>query len=207
MKKLLALLLALLLLAACGCASRTAGNAAGPSGAENSPATPPENSAEGDLTPQAGTPPEASFPAAVGALPFTARRIRTDGYHEGLVYPRAVLIGSAGELEAYILENQSLYSFGETFTEAAAAYDEAWFAGHQLILAVVEAGSGSVRYTVTDVTAEKDGTVTVQVAVQSPEVGTADMAEWHLLIELEGRPLAADAEIAVQLNAEDASSK
>ena len=68
--------------------------------------------------------------------------------------------------------------------EAVQRYDDAWFSSHTLLLAVLEEGSGSVRHTVTRVekTAPHAGTVAIKRDV--PEVGTCDMAYWHILIEL-----------------------
>ena len=46
------------------------------------------------------------------------------------------------------------------------------------MVVVLEEGSGSVSHEVTEVT---DRSVTIERRI--PEVGTADMAEWHILIQ------------------------
>ena len=122
---------------------------------------------------------------------FTAQYIRTNGYHDGVQYPIVTLIDSADALGAYYEEYRELYDFShkETvyadttigFVDAIEGYDDAWFKTHQLLIVLLEEGSGSVRHTVTNVTAGPAPTVEVDRLV--PEMGTCDMAEWHILIE------------------------
>ena len=124
-------------------------------------------------------------------VPFAARCIRTNGYHDGVSYPAVTLIESAGELARYFEDMQELYDFSHKenvysdttvgFVDAIAAYDEAWFGSHQLLLVLIEEGSGSVRHAVTMVTAGSSPFVEIERRI--PEVGTDDMAEWHVLIE------------------------
>lgn len=117
---------------------------------------------------------------------FTEWEVRTDGYHEGVQYPQVFFIRSRAELDDYIERNKSLYQFefaegGDSyysFVEAAARYPESWFEDHQLILVLLEEGSGSIRHSLADLS---DTGLTVIRTV--PEVGTDDMAEWHLFIE------------------------
>ena len=140
------------------------------------------------------------------SAPFEAQIIRTDGYHDGAAYPRAALIDSAEELNRYFEENRELYDFGHKdkvyadttigFADAIKEYDGAWFRDHQLILVLLEEGSGSVRHHVTAVKGGEKPEVTVTRLV--PEVGTDDMAEWHILIGID-RNLEPGTEIAVSL--------
>ena len=117
---------------------------------------------------------------------FTEWEVRTDGYHDGVQYPQVFFIRSRAELDDYIERNKSLYQFefaegGDSyysFVEAAARYPESWFEDHQLILVLLEEGSGSIRHSLADLS---DTGLTVIRTV--PEVGTDDMAEWHLFIE------------------------
>ena len=139
-------------------------------------------------------------------IPFEAQIIRTDGYHDGVSYPRVTLIDRAEELNRYCDENRDLYDFRHKekvysdttigFVDAIEGYDEAWFRDHQLILVLLEEGSGSVRHHVTEVKGGEKPAVTVSRLV--PEVGTDDMAEWHILIGVD-RTLEPEAEIAVNL--------
>ena len=126
-------------------------------------------------------------------IPFEAQIIRTNGYHDGAEYPKVTLADSAEELNRYYEEYQDLYDFShkETvysdttigFADAIDRYDSAWFADHQLIVVLLEEGSGSVRHRVAEV---KGGTAPeVSISRMVPEVGTDDMAQWHILIEVE----------------------
>ena len=146
-----------------------------------------------------------------GSVPFTAQYIRTNGYHDGARYPAVTLIGSAEELQAYYEANKGLYDlshkeavYSDTtigFADAIGKYDDAWFETHQLLLVLLEEGSGSVRHEVTKVTAGPEPAVEIDRLV--PWVGTDDMAEWHILIETERVFDPAD-NIAVRLTAKEA---
>ena len=136
-------------------------------------------------------------PAETDEISFTAKYIRTNGYHESVTYPAVTLIGDPEALARYYEENRTLYDLSAGFSDAIQSYDEAWFAAHQLLLVLLEEGSGSIRHRVTKVTAGEDPAVEIDVLV--PEVGTADMAQWHILIETERVFDAAD-EIEIRLN-------
>ena len=138
-------------------------------------------------------------------VPFAAQCIRTDGYHDGAEYPVVTLIGSADELKRYYEEYGTLYDFAHRekiyadstggFADAIAGYDDAWFADHQLLLVLLEEGSGSVRHEVKAVTAGVEPSV--DITVLTPEIGTCDMAQWHILVET-GRIFEAADRIAVR---------
>ena len=51
-------------------------------------------------------------------------------------------------------------------------------------MVLLEEGSGSVRHNVDNVKYGSDGKLYVSIRRDVPEVGTADMAEWHILIEM-----------------------
>lgn len=136
---------------------------------------------------------------------FAAKYIRTNGYHDGAAYPVVTLVDSADALGRYFEEYKELYDFShkETvyadttvgFVDAIADYDAAWFETHQLLLVLLEEGSGSVRHAVTRITAGAAPLVEIERRV--PEVGTDDMAEWHILIETD-RVFDPASEIAVR---------
>lgn len=119
---------------------------------------------------------------------FEARYIRTDGYHENISYPRLQMIRSADQLQTYCRENGSLYQFdrgtdgAESFLEACRHYDEAYFENQCLILVLLQEGSGSTRHKV-DRVGTADGDTVISIQTITPEVGTCDMAAWHILIE------------------------
>ena len=71
--------------------------------------------------------------------------------------------------------------------EAADRYDAAWFGTHRLLLLRVTEPSGSNSHEVTGVRSDGE-TLTVDLTRILPEVGTCDMADWLLLIEVDGTP-------------------
>ena len=130
-------------------------------------------------------PSQYSVPVPMQGYSFNAQYIRTNGYSDGAVYPKKKLITSRAELDSYIEANKDIYDFKgwdtiTGFMNATAKYDDNWFSSHKLLVVVLEEGSGSISHTV----AEVNGLgVTIQREI--PEVGTCDMAEWHILIEVD----------------------
>ncbi len=130
---------------------------------------------------------------------FKTQYIRTNGYHSDVVYPLAFLIDSKAALEKYYTDNAERYDlshkdtvYSDTtigFEDAIQKYDDKWFETHRLILAVLEEGSGSIRHKVVNVSRVADDSVTVEITRYIPECGTDDMAEWHVLIEMNGADL------------------
>lgn len=126
---------------------------------------------------------------------FEVQYIRTNGYHDGAVFPRTVKISSVEELNAYYETNKELYDFSHKekvysdttvgFVDAIKKYDEAFFEESFLLFALLEEGSGSVRHEVKGLERDPaDGSILVVVDRFVPEWCTADMAEWHIILEL-----------------------
>lgn len=125
---------------------------------------------------------------------FEAQYIRTDGYHEDVEYPYAVMITSAAQLDRYYEQNKFKYDLERRekvysdstigFLDAADKYDEAFFKDKKLVMIILEEGSGSVRHKVTRVGNEA-GRLYVSVERIVPEMGTDDMAKWHIILELD----------------------
>lgn len=132
---------------------------------------------------------------AAPLIDFKAQYIRTDGYHEGAEYPVAKIIRSVEELNAYYETNKGKYDlerkekvYSDTtigFLDACDKYDKAYFENQVLVMVLLEEGSGSNRHKVSNVGLTDDGKMTVHIETIVPEVGTCDMAEWHILIEPE----------------------
>ncbi len=155
---------------------------------KETPAQEPEETAQGTQEP---APKERET-----EMIFEAKYIRTDGYHDGEQYPKSVLIRSAEGLAAYYEANRKKYALESVedpasdrtigFLDAAAEFGDDFFVDHALLLVVLEEGSGSVRHEVTcvkSVPSEDGGTIIVpEIERIVPEVGTDDMAEWHILI-------------------------
>lgn len=128
-------------------------------------------------------------------LAFSAQYIRTDGYVDGARFPRTVVIRSVEELRDYYTKNCDTFDLGRRdkvysdttigFLDACDKYTEEYFKDKMLIMVLVEHGSGSIRDEVTKVELAENGSLQVSIQQIVPEVGTCDMAEWHILIELD----------------------
>lgn len=123
---------------------------------------------------------------------FEAQYVRTDGYHAGMQYPRITVIRSRAELDAYYEANKNLYNLERRdgsiagFLNACDKYDEVYFESQDLILVLLEEGSGSVRHEVTGVRQDPvSGNWTITIKRRIPEIGTSDMAEWHIFVEIQ----------------------
>ncbi len=179
MKKILVLLFAIcLLLSLAACKERGIGTTGG---------TEPD----GTNTPELGT----DEPPVIGTpISFDAQYTRTDGYHEGFQYPKAVLIRSVEELRSYYESNKELYCLESRdnpgsdstigFLDACEKYDAAFFDQSMLVMVLLEEGSGSTRHTVDAV--ELTGTkLNIHIDTFVPEFCTCDMAQWHIFVEVE----------------------
>ena len=146
-----------------------------------------------EAEPDAGTPePEA--------YAFEAQYIRTDGYSEERSCPYHTVISSRAELEAYYEAHKDIYDlerreavYSDTtigFLDACDKYDDAYFERQNLVLIVLQEGSGSIRHEITDVRPHRtengasDGW-DITIEVKAPEVVTDDMAQWHLFLEVQ----------------------
>ncbi|MBQ8642805.1 MAG: hypothetical protein IJ480_11385 [Clostridia bacterium] len=128
------------------------------------------------------------------AVPENVQYIRTDGYHEDAQYPAVTLIRSAEELEAYYEAVKDRYDlerkgtvYADTtigFLDACDRYDEAYFTTHDLLLVLLEEGSGSIRHEVGSLVRTEDAWLLDVIRIE-PEVCTDDMAQWHIMIEVE----------------------
>lgn len=103
-------------------------------------------------------------------------------------YPKVVFIKSADELKTYRNQKSSDYYFDsgsgstESFNEATAEYDDDFFKDKAIVMVVTRESSGSNYYDGVNVNG-KEGVIAVYRFC--PEVGTADMASWHIIIELD----------------------
>lgn len=108
--------------------------------------------------------------------------VRTDGYNSDVKYPVSVVIKSKSDLLNYYEENKDRYNL-ESFLDVANQYDDSFFNEYTLILVLLEEGSGSIKHKVTKVAVTND-VLNIDIKRIVPEVGTADMAEWHLFISV-----------------------
>ena len=134
-------------------------------------------------------------PPAADPVKYDAQYIRTNACHEGTEYPAARIIRSVEELNAYYNTNKNKFDLERHdqvytdstigFLDACDKYNEAYFENQILVMVLLEEGSGSNRHEVDSVKASSDGKLYVDISSIVPEVGTCDMAQWHILIELE----------------------
>ncbi len=112
----------------------------------------------------------------------TAQYVRTSWVEgmEGNNY----IFESLEELENYYNENKEVYYLQEDFTEAIKNYDDKYFSDHNLVLILLEEGSGSVKHEVKSYQMV-DGYLKVNIDRVTPKYGTCDMAGWHIFIEVE----------------------
>ncbi|NLZ56184.1 MAG: hypothetical protein GX900_05930 [Clostridiaceae bacterium] len=83
-----------------------------------------------------------------------------------------------------ILTMDSRYDEVPSFNEVTNRYDDNFFSEHTLILAYVEAGSGSYRYDIRDISVEGSTFCLNVTRVDKNEDGTCDMAGWFVIAEV-----------------------
>lgn len=125
---------------------------------------------------------------------YCAQYIRTNGYQDGAKFPRVEIIRGLQDLKDYYTVYHEIFDlerkekvYADTtvgFLDACDQYDEAFFEKNFLVFVLLEEGSGSVRHEVRGVEQTADKKLSVSIGREVPEVGTADMAEWHIILEL-----------------------
>ena len=86
-----------------------------------------------------------------------------------------------------------------SFNEVTALYDNGFFADHTLVLAYVEASSGSFRYAIQDVSYGGSTFCLDVVQTNHPEETTTDMAGWFVIAEVLDSDIIAYTEFDAQL--------
>ena len=124
-------------------------------------------------------------------VPVSVQYVRTNGDYES--HGKLVVIETREQLDEYYTKNRvegedyapGKFAFdagwdeSKSFAEAMIKYGEAFFEDNLLVLAVLVEPSGSNRHEVTGMTGN-----TIHVKRLLPEMGTADMASWHLMVEV-----------------------
>jgi len=97
------------------------------------------------------------------------------------------IVRSAGELCDYYneLKAASINELDEdlVWRLTGEQYNDAFFAEHFLVLITVSEPSGSNRHELTSIT-DDNGVLSIHIDRLLPEIGTADMAGWLIVIEL-----------------------
>ena len=124
---------------------------------------------------------------------YCAQYIRTDGYQEGAQFPRVQIIKSLQALKDYYTAHKEIFNlerrekvYADTsigFLDACDQYDESFFKKNYLLFVLLEEGSGSVRHEVRNITQTSDNKLAISIDRKVPEVGTCDMAQWHIILE------------------------
>ena len=86
-----------------------------------------------------------------------------------------------------------------SFNEVTAAYGESFFADHTVVLAYVEASSGSFRYAVRDISCQGSALCLDVEQTNHPGVYTDDMSGWFVIAEVLDSDIAAFTEFDAQL--------
>ena len=129
---------------------------------------------------------------------FTAQYVRTDVMGDAGDFPSVIVLNTFDELNAYIEDNRELFDLESEFIDAVARYDEEYFLRQNIVLIRLEEGSGSIRHELTDVRRNDLGRWQLSLDRVTPEVQTADMAQWHIILEVQmGKVIDADDAISL----------
>ena len=112
---------------------------------------------------------------------FQVRYIRTNGYIAGVKYPIVTVMSSRDDLERYYDTYKDKYDLSSGFKDAMTNYSGDFFANAFLVVVLMEEGSGSIRHKVESI--DEAGNIIITRLV--PDMGTDDMAEWNIIIELD----------------------
>lgn len=125
---------------------------------------------------------------------WAAQHIRTNGSPNGVYFPSIRIIDSLQMLQDYygifhevfdLERKEKVYSDTTVgFLDACDQYDETFFEKNYLIFVLLEEGSGSIRHEVRSVEQTEDKKIRISIDRKVPELGTADMAQWHIILEL-----------------------
>ena len=108
--------------------------------------------------------------------------IRRFGHSQDIQYPIISVISAKREIEQYYetYVKCKYNSPNGQFIDATKIYSDDFFANNFLVIVLLEEGSGSIRHKVEKI--DQNGDIIINRLI--PEVGTDDMAEWNIIIEL-----------------------
>jgi len=108
---------------------------------------------------------------------------RTDGYHSDMSYPCIQVIKSENELLEYYQKQKDKFNMDSDFKDRMAYYDESFLKYNVLVIILIQESSGSIRHELESVTTDDDSVI-FGIKRIIPEMGTTDMAQWHILISI-----------------------
>lgn len=113
------------------------------------------------------------------SVEFQAQYIRTDWQAEG-IYPNIVKVLSLADYSSFIDASFTNKKRFEAQLTPTNGFTDDFFANNMLLLITLQEGSGSTRHAVKSI--DNDGNIAI--TRELPEIGTADMAQWVIVIEL-----------------------
>ena len=132
---------------------------------------------------------------AAQPVDFEVQYIRTGTQNYDGPFPAVAVIHSTDELTAYYEENKEQfylerredpgtdYTIG--FLDACDKYDAKFFENNALVFVVLEEGSGSTSHNVSTVKVDANGIMYINILSIDPDIGTCDMAYWHIMTEVQ----------------------
>lgn len=135
---------------------------------------------------------------------FDVQYIRAGIKAENYIYPAVRIFRTEEELKDYLTNETHM---GENLLNACEKYDDEYFENRMLVAVLLEEGSGSIRHEVERIGVDS-GDLWIEIKSIVPEVGTCDMAWWHVLIEPEaGVEVESEEDIVVFLDGINATEK
>ena len=135
---------------------------------------------------------------------FDVQYIRAGIKSENYIYPAARIFRTEEELKTYLKTETHM---SENLLNACEKYDDEYFENRMLVAVLLEEGSGSIRHEVERIGVDS-GDLWIEIKSIVPEVGTCDMAWWHVLIEPEaGVEVESEEDIVVFLDGINATEK
>ncbi len=132
------------------------------------------------------------------SVDYSVQYIRTDGYPRDTKFPQTAVIKSKQELDSYYENNKNVFNlerkdkvYSDTtigFLDACDKYGDEFFEENNLVFVILEEPSGSNRHKLNEINLindNSDKSLEVNIETISPEVGTCDMAAWHIILEIE----------------------
>jgi len=121
-------------------------------------------------------------------------------------YPQVVKIRSAGELHRYYESNKETYQFNHGYYSEsnmadfvfgdAGGFNDAFFKTRFLLFVILQESSGSVRHRVESAMPE-NGSLLVSIVRIAPEIGTCDIAQWHIILDLDKSFVDMDVDVVI----------
>lgn len=131
---------------------------------------------------------------AAQPVDFDVQYIRTGAQKCEGPFPVVAVINSTDELTAYYEANKEQFYLERRkdpasdstigFLDACDKYDAKFFENNALVFVVLEEGSGSTRHNISTVKVDANGIMYINILSLDPEVGTCDMAYWHIMTEV-----------------------